>query len=65
MRLPNIFSFHWLRTRPSPCSPLMEPPYSRVRSLIRSAMETIRSTPSWRFRSMRGRMCRQPTLAWP
>ena len=65
IRGPNIFSSHGLRTSPSPCSPLMDPPYSSTRSLISSAIDTIRSTPSCRFRSIRGRMCRQPTLAWP
>ena len=63
--LPNIFSFQTLRTRPSPCSPLIDPPYSSTRSLIAAEMDVRRSTPSCRFRSIRGRMWRHPTLACP
>ena len=62
---PNIFSRNGLRTSPSPCSPLIDPPYSKTRELISSAMSCSCWTPIDSFRFINGLMCKQPTLAWP
>ncbi len=64
MRGPNISSWNSLRARPSPCSPLCEPLYSRTREKHSSATARIVATSEASFMFSTGRTCRQPTEAW-
>ena len=54
-----------LRARPSPCSPERDPPWAATRSATSSAMRRTAATAPGARRSMSGRTCRHPTLAWP
>ncbi len=63
MRAPNMVSWNSLRTRPSPCSPLCEPLYSRTRAKHSSATARMVATSFGSFMFSTGRTCRQPTEA--
>ena len=63
MRGPNIASWNSLRARPSPCSPLCEPLYSRTSEKHSSATARIVATSFGSFMFSTGRTCRQPTEA--
>ena len=54
-----------LRMRPSPCSDEFTPSNSATSAITSSATALIVSIPPGSVRSTNGRMCRQPTDAWP
>ena len=54
-----------LRARPSPCSPDSDPSSGRRGRRSPRRCGAARRPRRAARRSMRGRMCRQPTLAWP
>ena len=62
---PNSRSMKTPRTMPSPCSPLRLPPNSTTRSAICEAIPAVIARPSCCLRLTSGRMCRQPSPAWP
>ena len=63
IRSPNICGWNSLRARPSPCSPLCEPLYSRTRENVSSAIACMVATSVGSFMFSTGRTCRQPTEA--